>query len=100
MLQRLQLNVTAWLTRAQAMLLSLPLPHIHLDEHEARQTILLFAQRMSHNWLELRAWIEAALETVVAFTQAGIDWIASPLQSLQRIFAGMTRAPLVIALRC
>jgi hypothetical protein len=100
LLQRLHLNVTAWLARAQAMLMALPLPHLHLNEHEAVQTIMLFAQRMSRNWLELRTFIESAIKCAFAFAEAGMDWIASPFQSLLRANAGMTRAPQVIALRC
>ena len=99
-LQRLQLNSTLWLARMKAMGLALLLPHIQFDQHEALQTILLFAQRMSHHWLELRAMIEAAIQRSFTFTQAGFDWIASPLQSLLRTTDNMTRAPQVIALRC
>lgn len=98
LLHRLRLHLTTWPARAQALLMSLP--HIHFDQHEAMQSIMLFAQRMVHNWLELRALIEAALERVVASTQAGVDWIACPLQALLRAGAGMTRVPQVIALRC
>lgn len=98
MLRQLQLNITAWLSRVQAMLLSQP--HVRLDKHHAVQVLMLFAQRVSHNWLELRAWVEAALESVVAFAQAGVEWITSPFQSVLRAIAGMKRVPQVIALRC
>jgi hypothetical protein len=100
LLHRLHLNATAWLSRMQALLMALPLPHLYLDEREAVQSIMLFAQRMSHNWLELRAFIEAALERAFAIAEAVVDWIASPLQPLLRAIAGLTRAPQVIALRC
>jgi hypothetical protein len=100
LLRRMQLDVTAWLARWKATLMLLPIPHIHLDEHEAVQTLMLFAQRMSRNWLELRAFIEAAFENAFAFADAGIDWVASPFQSVLRAIAGMTRVPQVIALRC
>jgi hypothetical protein len=98
LLHRLHLNLTAWPARAQAVLLSLP--HIQINQHEATQALMLFAQRMSRNWIELRALIEAALECVITSAQAGIDWIACPLQALMRARAGMTRAPQVITLRC
>lgn len=98
LLHRLHLSITAWPARAQAVLLSFP--HIHIDQHEAMQALMLFAQRMSRNWIELRTLIEAALECVVSSAQAGVDWIACPLQALMRAVAGMTRAPQVIALRC
>jgi hypothetical protein len=100
LLQRLHLNATAWLARAQAVVMGLPLLHIHLRRHQTAQTLLLVAQRMSRNWLELRAFIEAAFEHAFAFAAVGIDWIASPFQSVLRAIAGMTRAPQVIALRC
>ncbi len=98
LLHRLHLNLSAWPARAQALLLSLP--HIHLNQHDAMQTLMLFAQRMSHNWQELRALIEAAFERTFAFAEAGVDWIACPVQALYRADAGMIRAPQVIALRC
>lgn len=98
LLHRLRLNITTWPAHAQALLFAMP--YIHLAQHEAAQAILLFAQRMSRNWIELRALIEAALEHVIASAQAGIDWIACPLQALLRTSAGMTRAPQAIALRC
>lgn len=100
LLQRLQLNVTAWLARPQALLLSMPLLPIHLVEHRAAQTITLFAQCISRNWLELRALLEAVVESAITFTSAGCDWIASPFHALLRIDAGMTRPPQVIVLRC
>jgi hypothetical protein len=100
LLRRMQLDVTAWLARWKATLMLLPIPHIHLDEHEAVQTLMLFAQRMSRNWLELRALIEAAIERIFMFVTASCDWIISPLQALLRTCAGMSRTPRVIVLRC
>lgn len=100
LLRRLQLDVTAWLARAKAVLMALPLPHIHLDQHATEQTIMLIAQRLSRNWLELRALIEAAIERVFTFVKAGCDWITSPLHALLRASEGMTRAPQFIVLRC
>lgn len=100
LLQRVPLDVTAWLVRAQALLLSMPLVPIHLVEHRAAQTITLFAQRISRNWLELRILLEAVIECAFTFTSAGLDWITSPFHTLLRIAAGMTRPPQVIVLRC
>lgn len=100
LLHRLQLNVTAWLARAQALLMILPLPQFHLNEQKAVQTVMLLAQRMSHDWLTLRAIVEAALERIFTSLQAGCDWISFPLQALIRTSTAMTRAPRVIALRC
>lgn len=99
-LQRLQLDLTLWLARMKAMGMALLLPHVLSDQHDAMQTILLFAQRMSHHWLELRAMIEAGIDMVIAFTQVGCAWISSPLQVLLRTAENLTRAPQVFALRC
>jgi hypothetical protein len=99
-LQRLQLDLTLWLARMKAVGMALLLPHVQFDQHEALQTILLFAQRMSHHWLGLRAMIEAAIEVIFTFIQAGCVWITSPLQVLLRTTENLTRAPQVIALRC
>jgi len=99
-LQRLQLYSTLWLERMRAMLRMALLPHVHFDQHEAVQMVMLLAQRMSHHWLELRAMIEAAIQLSFTFTQAGFDWVTSSLQTLLRTTEGMTRAPQVIALRC
>ncbi len=99
-LQRLQLDLTLWLARMKAMGMALLLPHVQFDQHETLQTILLFAQRMSHHWLELRAFIESAIEVGFTIIHAGCVWITSPLHALLRAAENLTRAPQVIALRC
>lgn len=100
LLQRVPLHVTAWLARAQALLLSMPLVPIHRVEHRAAQTITLFAQHLSRNWLELRILLETVIERAFTFTSAGLHWITSPFHALLRIAAGMTRPAQIIVLRC
>jgi hypothetical protein len=69
LMQRLSLHVTTLVERSRSLALNvplplLPLPVVQLKDNAAVQSIMLFAQRMSRNWLELSAMLAALLAIV------------------------------------
>jgi hypothetical protein len=100
LMQRLSLQVTTLVNRARAYALSAPLPRIRFDDSAAAQTIMLFAQRMSRSWLELRAALAALVTLANNAAAVRPGQIFSPLSLFTLQHAALDRSPRVLVLRC
>ena len=106
LMQRASLHVSEIIARMKAMgaalplALPLPLLHVHLDDNAAVQSVMLFAQRMSRNWLEVRTLLASLVERTY-----GIASVRQPLIKSSLVFTSfqahlLARAPHVTVMRC
>ena len=103
LMQRLSLRVTEWVARAKALLVTLPVPqapNMHLDQSAAVDTITLFVQRVSRNWLEVRALIELLWQQVSIVGPSPLFLLESSLVAFTCPADLLNRQPQVVVLRC
>jgi membrane-associated HD superfamily phosphohydrolase len=99
-LQRMSLQLTGIVERVNTLITTLPLPHLHLDQSEAAQSVLLFAQRVTANLLELRAVLATLIERVYKRASIQVDVTSSSLQCPPDYPDQLTRQLKVVVLRC
>ncbi len=99
-MQRMSLQLTGVVERVHALSTTLPLPHLHLHQSEAAQSVLLFAQRVTNNLLELRAVLGMLIERVYKHASTYVDLTSSPFQSPIDHPDQLTRQLKIIVLRC
>ncbi len=100
LVQRASLRITEVIARIQALVQSLPFPHAHIGQSEAIQSVLLFAQRMTHSWLELRAVLEQLIERAALAVPIHFDLASFPFHTLAHYADLLTRQPRVVVMRC
>ncbi len=99
-MQRASLRITEVIARIQALVQSLPLPHAYIRQSEAIQSVLLFAQRMTRSWLELRATLEQLIERADLAVPIRFDLASFPFHTLSHYADLLTRQPRVVVMRC
>ena len=106
LMQRASLHISEFVARLKALgaalplALPLPLLHVHLDDSEAVQSMMLFAQRMSRNWLEVRALLESLVERTYGIASVRLPLIKSSLVFTSFQAHLLARAPQVTVMRC
>ncbi len=99
-MQRASLRTTEVIARIEALVQSLPLPHAQIEQSEAIQSVLLFAQRMTRSWLELRAALEDLIEHANLAAPIRFDLDSFPFHTLAHHADLLTRQPRVVVMRC
>jgi|GEM_PF-6683876 len=106
LMQRVSLYLTEFATRLKALgaglSLALPLPtlHIQLDDSDVVQSVMLFAQRMSRNWLEVCAILQVLIERTYSITVTHLSLTGSALVLTGLQAHLLARVPHVTVLRC
>lgn len=100
LVQQISLQVTAQVERLRAFAQSAPLPRIHFHDSEAVQSIMLFAQRMSHSWLELCVALEMLVCRAHATSLVALDLLTFPLPVSFWRGNPLARAPHTTVLLC